>query len=245
MASINEVLKMIEREDMFPAIKRKTYSFDAETALKCVYSVGTRICPSFTLDDANTPVYSALVAWLMGNPFKAKDPYKKVDIDADLTKGIYLYGNTGTGKSVAMDVLKALSLFDNPTYQAGKQSFPLAWSKVKASAICDSFLKTGDITPYQDVRVLLIDDFGSEPNEVLYMGNRCNPVQLVIEARGDKRGLFTLITSNIPLGTFKGGNPIEERYGARAESRLIQMCNYIYLGGCDRRKGTPDTLFNQ
>jgi hypothetical protein len=73
---------------------------------------------------------------------------------------------------------------------------------------------------------------GSEPRESLYMGNRLSVIGSLIESRGDRTDLLTLISSNYPLGH----KALEELYGSRVVSRLAAMCNYFEIRGEDRRK---------
>ena len=77
-----------------------------------------------------------------------------------------------------------------------------------------------------------MQDFGSEAKETLYMGNRINVMQQIIESRGDRNFLVTLLSSNLPLTH----QLLMEKYGGRVVSRLTEMCNYIELKGIDRRK---------
>ena len=79
--------------------------------------------------------------------------------------------------------------------------------------------------------VLCLNDVGSEPAEQMYMGNRVNIIRQILEARGDKTGQFTLITSNYPMLS----DQLTAQYGDRVISRLQGMCNYFVLNGKDRR----------
>ena len=80
--------------------------------------------------------------------------------------------------------------------------------------------------------MLGIQDFGQEPQENLYMGNRIDVVRQLIEYRGDKCDEMTLITSNMKMQ----GDVLMNRYGDRVASRLVEMCNYFEIKGKDRRK---------
>ena len=63
------------------------------------------------------------------------------------------------------------------------------------------------------------------------MGNKLNVLQNIIEYRGDQPNKVTVVTSNIPLGH----SDIASRYGERAQSRMVEMMNYLILTGKDRR----------
>lgn len=220
-----------------PTITREVYSYDEETALKCVQRIGTALCPTFALDADNRGVFAALTAWMTGNPFTAIDPVTKRRIEGRTDKGIYLFGGTGTGKSLAMKIMAYMTCFDRPRLRFSNAEKPveLKWTSVRADRMASEFAETGSIGAYKSIPMLLIEDMGNEPAETLYMGNRVDVIRQVLEARGDRRDQLTFITTNLPLGEVKGVNPIRQRYGDRAESRLIEMCNYLYLGGKDRR----------
>ena len=79
--------------------------------------------------------------------------------------------------------------------------------------------------------IICIQDLGSEQMESLYMGNRENVIRRMIEYRGDRTDMLTLITSNLPMAHQK----LEEKYGDRVVSRLNEMCNYLEIKGKDRR----------
>jgi DNA replication protein DnaC len=80
--------------------------------------------------------------------------------------------------------------------------------------------------------MLCVDDFGSEPTESAYMGNRLEVMRCIIENRGDRRDRLTHIISNLPPGS----KQLKEKYGDRVQSRLFEMCNYFELRGQDRRR---------
>ena len=68
-------------------------------------------CETFKLDEFNTWTYKQLVRWLLGDPtMEAQSPTQpRVKVRGVLTKGIYLAGRTGTGKSTALTLLAAIS----------------------------------------------------------------------------------------------------------------------------------------
>ena len=79
--------------------------------------------------------------------------------------------------------------------------------------------------------VLAVQDFGSEPAESAYMGNKINVMKAIVEYRGDRADMITHFTSNLSLT----GTRIGDMYGDRVSSRLRQMCNVYILKGKDRR----------
>jgi len=79
---------------------------------------------------------------------------------------------------------------------------------------------------------MAFQDLGSEPMESLYMGNRLNVMRQILENRGDRTDVITLITSNLPINC----QEFTSMYGDRVASRLLEMCNYFEIKGTDRRK---------
>ena len=81
------------------------------------------------------------------------------------------------------------------------------------------------------MQIIGIQDLGQEPKETLYMGNRLNVLQQLLEYRGDRGDQLTLITSNLRISS----ETLKRDYGDRVQSRLVEM-NYFEIKGKDRRK---------
>ena len=215
-------------------VRRFAYMpYSMEAALAAVVSIGRRLCPGFAIDDDNRFCYENLIRWVHGDPAMQRlDPVSRTPRAARLEAGLYIAGPTGTGKTMALRVLNAYRGIDGVRVQLGGRTIPLFWRGVLAAAVCDAYASTGSIAEYLNRHVLCLHDLGAEPNESLYMGNRMNVMRRLIEHRGDHRGLITLITSNLPLGS----PLLEGRYDSRSVSRLHEMCSYFELLGRDRRK---------
>ena len=162
------------------------------------------------------------------------NPETKAVVLGRLKKGIYIAGNTGSGKSWCLEIMLAYCLAWGFKIQFASDSTPrnLWWRIIRADAICDSFMESGSIQPFKKMQMLGIQDFGSEPQETLYMGTRVDVVGNLIEYRGDISDEMTLITSNMSIN----GDNLKKRYGDRVSSRLNEMCNYFEIKGKDRRK---------
>lgn len=219
-------------------IRRMTGKYSIEGAKNCIMSLGSKVCgKQFVIDDSNESTILNIVAWLMNNNFEAISPTTKGPVPGRLDKGIYLYGGTGTGKTALMDALRIIAQKDHLSYDYGLNRRNMVWSVARADDIAEEFMESGSISRWVEENCLLIDDLGAEPREMIYMGNRVNVLKRVLEARGDRKGIFTIILSNIPLGRLSDGStPFVDCYGNRVESRIMEMCNYLYLGGEDRRK---------
>lgn len=203
-----------------------------ETAMEALETMGKLIIPAFVIDEQNRFAYENLIRWLIDDPAAMCNTPEGGITPADLGKGIYLQGGTGTGKSMALDICKSLCDFFGLKVKTEPNGTPisLAWRSWRADDICDAYSREGDMAPWKNEPLLCIQDMGSEPGETIYMGNRRRVLGSIIEARGDMYNRITLISSNIRI------TKVPEIYGQRVYSRLIQMCNIITLSGPDRRK---------
>ncbi len=205
-----------------------------EDALASVEAIGKQRTPRFVIDDENRFVYENMVRWVHGySTMRCIDPRTKAEIRGRINRGIYIGGNTGTGKSLCIDVMLNYSRqigAEYSTFDVWKGK--LLWRTYRADEICDLYTKTGDITEVKLASVLAIQDMGSEPLEVSFMGNKICALEQILGSRGDRVDeTLTLITSNFPIED----NDMKTRYGDRIVSRLIEMCNYFELTGKDRR----------
>lgn len=240
---IAEIIARAKRYGEIQTIRRKIYApYEMETAMRVFECIGKQFAPGFVVDNDNRWVYEQLIKWIMGDAtMQAIDPTTGAIVQGNLTKGIYLAGNTGSGKSLALQVLSIYRRVDNIKIVINEEVVNLNYRPIRVDEICDAYAKTGDISKYKRMPILCIQDFGSEETTTLHMGNRINVMQQIIESRGDRHDLITLISSNQSIGNPK----LDERYGKRVVSRLNEMCNYIVLKGSDRRTKERITLTQQ
>lgn len=220
-------------------IERFRPNISTPEALSLLVAFGKRRCAGFTIDEGNRFTIEQAVRWLIADPStQAIHPETGAVIQADLTKGLYISGTTGSGKTLLLHLLRDLSqhlrlmarLYDSTKYSW--DTLPLLWRVEESDNIADHYATTGEIKSYKDRPILTINDLGREPQEALYMGNRITVCKAILEHRGDRIGQLNLATSNLRLG----GNHFRERYGDRVQSRLMQMCNVLELVGIDRRR---------
>lgn len=202
--------------------------FDEEDLHRLMVAIGEKIVPGFTIDDANSEVYENVRKWADARPFMCLNPNSpNVTIPGDPKKGLYICGPTGSGKSVLVSVIRTYLASLYAKIRIGEQVEPLTWESRRADEICVEYAKSGDLTQFLTARVLCIHDIGSEQKETLYMGNRVEVIRTILEYRGDRTNLMTILTSNDRI--------VDTRYGERVTSRLCEMCNYFELVGKDRR----------
>lgn len=212
-------------------VLRSDQRITLDQALPALMEIGRYMVPGFTIDPNNEFAYMNVLRWCINDP--AMECYNfngDTRIQADPQKGLYIYGNVGTGKSVLLDVFRVLCLFYKFGAKYGDRVDKLAWKTYRSDTICDMYMEDGDLKEWKDIPCLGIQDLGSEPAELLYMGNRRRVLRSIIEARGDVFDRLTIISSNIPPSA------LGEVYGPRVQSRIAQMCNVYRLGGPDRRK---------
>jgi len=151
---------------------------------------------------------------------------EELDERLDRGRGLWLFGDTGTGKTtLAMLISKA-------ALEAGRSvaiySLPKLLARIRrtydAEPGGDSYLAFFE--RLTSVDLLHIDDLGAEKRsdwvlEQLYA--------LINERYEEERTV--LITTNLPH------DELEEQIGTRTVSRLSQMCDEVPLFGSDRRYG--------
>lgn len=234
--NIGMILSRMEERGMFNEMKRYAYpNYDIAETVALVEAIGKRRNPRFTIDDENRFTYENFIRWCHGDAqMKALDPETLRPVQGRLKKGIYIAGNTGTGKSWCLEIMQVYcSVYGfKIIFPYEQTATTLSWAGVRADTICDAYTEKGTYTQFKTRQVLAIQDFGQEPQESLYMGNRIDVMRQLIEYRGDKPDQLTLITSNLKLG----GDKLLGRYGDRVASRLHEMCNYFEIKGKDRRK---------
>lgn len=212
-----------------------------EEGLKFVKQVGKKLYSGFEIDEGNEFVCMNFLKWILADDTLHSQNENGEFVKGDVKKGIYLCGETGTGKSLLMQVMVEVSRNLNigiETTMANTRRQPFGWQNIPATEISKEFQTCGNLEKYKydnknnTFRYIGIDDLGTEPKEVLYMGNRVNVLADFIEDRGNRHENLLFITSNLGMYSQK----LKERYGERVQSRLKGMCNYFILDGKDRRK---------
>jgi hypothetical protein len=228
------ILGRIKERGLFQAITRYPYlPLDREAALEMVDSIGKSRNLKFQIDNENRFTYENMIRWIHADPdMKRLDPENKEAVPGRLDAGIYIAGNTGSGKSWALEIMAAYAMVYNFQIQMGETNRRLYWNNIRADALCDEYTTEGSLQRFKKMNLIGIQDFGAEPPESMYMGNRINVLRQILEHRGDRTDQLTLITSNLPMNHQR----LIDRYDHRVASRLREMCNYFEIAGKDRRK---------
>lgn len=239
-----EILKNLQDTGRLVTIERIPTEVDIDTLTNVAKEIGRQFTPLFAIDDQNAHAYINSLKWLVADPtMKAMHPKTIKQIQGDLTKGLLIVGNTGTGKSLLLEILNSLATILQPqikTYRpnehnivgriAGYQQVPLLWKTYRADTICDNYQAGQSLDKFKKLTSIAIQDIGTEPKETLQMGNRTNAVKIILEHRADDKGLVTLGTTNLNI------SQLGDMYGERVQSRLFTLFNFVYLGGQDRRR---------
>lgn len=160
-------------------------------------------------------------------------------------QGLYLAGQVGTGKThtawhAAIAWCVATGTVPTVARTEGGGAGPTVIFTRMTDLLDD--LRPGEdsrqrVRDCQNCKLLILDDLGAEKasewtQERLYS---------VIDHRY-ANCLPLIVTSNLPPGELPGKpgaprrNPLAEQIGARAESRLAEMCEVFPMTGADRRK---------
>ena len=232
---INQVLNRIGNRGLFQGITRYVYAdYDMQESLAIVEAIGKSRNPAFVIDDENRFTYENMIRWChCDTKMQAIDPVTKKVIPGGLKKGIYIAGNTGTGKSWCLEVMAAYAMAFGFVITLGEtEKRMLYWENVRADDICEEYAANGTFQKFKTRNIYGIQDLGSEPAESVFMGNRIEVLRQLLEYRGDRTDQVTLFTSNLPMNH----KILVDRYGDRVSSRLSAMCNYFEIRGKDRRK---------
>lgn len=214
-------------------IERLAYlPYSMEIAINYFRILGERqIGKDFIINKSNEFVIQNLIRWAHGDKMECLHPETKAIIEGDLTKGIYIAGPTGTGKTILLQTLSRYLEIDDVKFRNHQGVKSLIYPNFTTIKAAMYYAEFGDLYPFLQKPVICFHDLGVEPQESMYMGSRLKVMQTIIQERGDMRGVITLFTSNNPISDPE----TEKLYGDRGISRLKKMCNYFELTGEDFR----------
>jgi DNA replication protein DnaC len=149
----------------------------------------------------------------------------------DLNKGILLQGPTGTGKTLAMQVMSIYQKIDNVKYIMNGKIYRMNYDVVSVNDMVNGFMNNAfdGIHIYCTRYVTCLDDIGTEIEEVKYYGNNLDVISHVLSERYAKR-LLTFGTTNFPI------EKLEDKYGDRIISRMYALFNFIVVKDRDFRR---------
>ena len=229
-----ERLEEILKTQIKPQILRYSYlPYQIHTAMEIFKKIGQKRGKDYIIDSNNKFVIENLIKWAHNDEtMVCLDPMTRGVIKADTTKGIYIAGRSGTGKSLIFEILAEYLTIDNVMVRLGESNKLLTYRITTTNKICGNYQKDGDLFHYIEEPIYCFQDLGAEQRETLYMGTRTSVMKTILQERGDNPKCITLISSNNKMLDEDNRAMYEER----VLSRLKKMCNYFELKGEDRRK---------
>lgn len=195
--------------------------YKMDIALSVVERIGRGIAPGFVITEKLLPVYEEMIRYFHADPM----------FHGDLTKGILLMGPTGTGKTLAMQIMSIYRQIDDTKFIMEGKTYRMNYDVTDVKKMVVSFLDNAfdGIDIYCRRYTLCMDDIGTESDQVKYYGNTLDVVSHIIAERYSRR-LLTFGTTNFPLEI------LEQKYDDRTVSRMYALFNFVTLKCADFRK---------
>lgn len=200
--------------------------------------------PGLEVDKYNEDVIKALCYYFTKDKVRfekiGKEKFQPHGENWDINKGIYLFGDVGTGKSSlfklfaknkrrCFDNLSSRTIADNYTKNGPEWIKNFSFIRYEPTNSIEYF--------FQREIGLAIDDLGTEERINVSWGNKKNVLQEIMLNRYDSVEVHnrfthdaTHVTSNLTP------SQIEEFYGDRIKDRFRQQFNIVALQGPSRRR---------
>jgi hypothetical protein len=179
---------------------------------------------TFRIATSDNDVIYKLLAYFIGNEAEA------TRLGLDLTKGIWLTGPIGCGKTSLMTLMKYVPAPERNYVIKPCRDISFEFRQEGYSVI-DHYSRYS-FTDHR-ARGYCFDDLGAE-RTIKHYGNECNVMGEILLSRYElfrSCGMLTHITTNL------SASEVEAQYGERLRSRLREMCNVISFdeGARDKR----------
>lgn len=141
--------------------------------------------------------------------------------------GLLLAGTCGNGKTTTMRAVQSVvQLLNNTRYRSGER---IGNRLLEAKEIAQLSGKPEQLTAYQTIPLLFLDDLGREPTEVMQYGNVTSPITELLEYRYNQR-LTTIVTTNLEP------SDVRQKYGDRIADRFNEMFALVSYTGASYRR---------
>lgn len=222
MDRIDKILADTKSGSMTSGNRRIQYTpYEMDIALQVVERIGKGINPRFSLTEKGKEVYRKLIQFFHADP----------EFVGDSDKGILLMGPTGTGKTLAMEIMAKYRTIDDTKFIINNRLYRMNYDIIDVNRITSQFMDNSfdGIQAYCNRFLICLDDIGTEIEQVKHYGNTLDVVSHIIAERYAKK-LMTFGTTNFPIKT------LEDKYGDRIISRMYSMFNFIEMKDRDFRK---------
>lgn len=181
------------------------------------------VCTRWEWKPEFTSQYIAIINWLAGIPCICDNRQILP------SRGLWLAGNPGTGKSTLMRAIQRYSA-TYEDYRSSNLPRIMIWRHAKDIVSAFSSEGTAALDKLShDYETLIIDDLGSEDTATMHFGNSKNVLEEVLSRRYD-HNLMTMVTTNMTM------DQIKSMYKVRIYDRVREMFNLIYFQGVSHRK---------
>ena len=180
------------------------------------------VCPEFELRERDKPFISDIFDWCMMNDDGVYDP----------DKGLFIWGNIGTGKSTLLQIIR---IFTNIVRPVNKDGQPYNFRIYHASDVAFAYSNEDGggyqaLIPFIKSQRIAFDELGNEERPARHYGKPLNVFEHIFLHKANMRFEgFWHATSNMEpsqLGTF---------YGDRNFDRAKEMVNFVEMRGKTHR----------
>jgi len=196
---------------------------EIKSGKEAILDIGKKVFPGFVISQDMAENYAKLYYYFTKN----KQGCEKFGID--LNKGLWIFGEIGSGKSIAIHVFQA---FCWHTPHIGNKNFPIyRWKNVEEEYARNKAYVFSE----NSMRDICFDEVLKASGIVNDYGVKKNIFEQVIDDRYEllvNEGIKTHIVTNIPPVYIKQHKILDERIIDRCE----QMFNMIYWEGNTLRK---------
>lgn len=171
--------------------------------------------PNFCINGNNRAVINNLYRWCLRDTEGKFNP----------RKGLWIYGNIGTGKST---IMKAILEFMQKYWliDCGER---ICTNWMSAPAFCGNYADFG-FSAFDEIPTG-IDELGTESMPTNYRGNKLNVIAYIISSMSERcNGVPMIITTNLSF------SDVKNCYGARAVDRIGVLFNLVEMKGDSWRK---------
>ena len=206
--------------------QRQMVNLDEER--RTLWNILLKIEPRFNIKNYDVMILYSILAWVW-----KYDEWNMLNLD--YSKGLFLFGDIGRGKSMTLILLREYLMSVGKKYQEfTKYDYRLGTEWMSASMIANKYAAEG--MPGLDNFLkhdccLFIDELGREPIPSSNYGNKMNVIQFLLQIRYDNRySCVTHVTTNLTL------EGVEAVYGRYIADRCVEMFNFIVFEGESLRR---------